>query len=54
MKIRGKGAGNIYKRAAQIIRTLKNFCQSVDREIELEHVPSLWPVTRQGYAGILQ
>jgi len=46
MKTRGQGAGNIYKRAAQIAQTIKNFCHSAELELELEHVPSLWPGSR--------
>ena len=51
MKIRGQGAGNIYKRAAQIGQTIKNFCHSAELELELEHVPSLWPGTRGNMSG---
>ena len=51
MKVRGQGAGNIYKRAAQIGQTIKNFCHSAELELELEHVPSLWPGTRGNMSG---
>lgn len=42
MPSRGEGSGNIFKRASQLLFTLRNFAHSLDDQIDISHVPCQW------------